>query len=267
MPCFLRRCCSEAGGVRGRCDVVVGVVGQPNVGKSTLFNVLTGNTERVGNFPGTTVAMSIGRTSFSGKTLCLVDLPGIYSLRAVTIDEKIARDYILFGDWDALLVLVDPLVGKTGFFLAIQVLQLTNRAVVALTKWDEVEKLGITIDVEGVERVLGVPVVPVSALRRKGLDELMKALISVVSSRGRAVGIRVDYGPLEGAIEGISKAVSGALASGRIDPRGVAVLIAMGNSDIVDKLGLRGLDIRVAVDTPLDDYVAQKIYGFIWERL
>ncbi|MEM3935888.1 MAG: ferrous iron transport protein B [Ignisphaera sp.] len=255
---------------REQCNIVVAVVGQPNVGKSTLFNVLTGRRERVGNFPGTTVAMSIGRRRYGDKTMCFVDLPGIYDLKAVSLDEKIARDYIVFGDWDAILILVDLTRGLEGLYLALQVLQLTDRAVVALTKWDEVTKRRIRVDLDGLSRILGVPVVPISALRGEGIEDLLKALESVVetSSRKAAKGIHIDYGSLENTLNSIVKEVTNSFKSDRIDPRGLVALIARGNIDIAEKIGLSHIarvleDTAKSMNIDVGEHIAESIYRFI----
>ncbi|MEM0490428.1 MAG: ferrous iron transport protein B [Ignisphaera sp.] len=265
-----RKCCGKEV-FDSECDIVVAVVGQPNVGKSTLFNVLTGGMERVGNFPGTTVEMNVGRKRYRGKSICFVDLPGIYSLKAVSIDEKIARDFIVFGYWDVVLVLVDLTSGVEGLSLAIQILQLTNRAVIALTKWDIVEK-HMSIDIEKIGRLLQVPVVPISALKKIGIEELLDSIVNVVEhGKEMLQGLRIDYGLFEQYLNSITVSIASVLKDARINSRGLAILIAMGNTDICDKLGLSSLcstltDVERSISLSAVEYFANRIYEYIREN-
>mgnify|MGYP001626190809 CR=1 FL=1 len=259
-----------ANSYREQCDAVIAVAGQPNVGKSTLFNVLTGRMERVGNFPGTTVAMSIGRRRYKEKTLCFVDLPGVYDLKAVSLDEKIARDFIVFGDWDAVLVLVDLTTGLNGFYLAMQILQLTNRVVIALTKWDEVERLGIKVDLESLRKTLQVPIVPVSALKRTGIEELLNAITLLVESRETigAKGIYIDYGQLENSLSVATKEIEKVFSNRNVDARGIAILLARGNVDIANRLGVGDVikmfsNTSQVLGTSVDEFIVKRIYSFI----
>ena len=247
------------------CDVKVAVIGQPNVGKSTLFNILTGKLVRVGNFPGTTVSMTIGVKRYRDKNFCFVDLPGIYSLKPSSSEEKISRDYLLFGDWDLVLVLVDPLIGPEAFYLAIQVLQITSRVVIALTKWDEVERSGLRIDLEKIRRSLGVPVVAVSALKKIGLEDLMEKLYEASEKSFRENVLVIDYGDLENVIKPLEEKISRIINS-KISPRGVAVLIAMGDRELVSKLGVeRDLVDSLANQSSLEDLFAETMYRYTRE--
>ncbi|MEM4618251.1 MAG: ferrous iron transporter B, partial [Ignisphaera sp.] len=265
-----RKCCGKEV-FDSECDIVVAVVGQPNVGKSTLFNVLTGGMERVGNFPGTTVEMNVGRKRYRGKSICFVDLPGIYSLKAVSIDEKIARDFIVFGYWDVVLVLVDLTSGVEGLYLAIQILQLTSRAVIALTKWDIVEKR-MSIDIEKIGRLLQVPVVPISALKKIGIEELLDSIVNVVE-HGKEMPqvLHIDYGLFEQYLNSITVSIASVLKDTKISSRGLAILIAMGNTDICDKLGLSSLcstltDVERSAGLSAEEYFANRIYEYIREN-
>lgn len=255
------------------CDIVAAVVGQPNVGKSTLFNVLTGKMERVGNFPGTTVAMNIGIKKHKNKNICFVDLPGMYSLKAISIDEKIARDFVLSGKWDVILVLIDLTSGVESFYLALQILQLTNKVVIALTKWDEIQKRRINIDLDNLKKILNTPIIPVSALKKIGIEELLNSLISVAENKNKLVeGFYINYGVLEDFLNNLSKEISSIVKNNKINPRGIAILVTMKSSNLVEILGLSNViesinRIENVIKIDVEEYIASKLHNFIKTNL
>jgi ferrous iron transport protein B len=167
-------------------DYVVALAGNPNTGKSTVFNALTGLRQHTGNWPGKTVARAEGGYEYGGKRFKLVDLPGTYSLLSTSQDEEIARDFILFGRPDVTVVVVDATRLERNLNLALQVLQITDRVVICLNLMDEAKRHGLEIDDRRLARDLGVPVVPTSARYRKGLPELLAAMYDV--SSGAVVG-------------------------------------------------------------------------------
>ncbi len=160
-------------------DHVVALAGNPNTGKSTVFNALTGLRQHVGNWPGKTVARAEGGFAYDGKRYKLVDLPGTYSLLSASTDEEIARDFILFGRPDCVLIVMDATVLERNLNLALQILEITDRAVVCLNLMDEARRKGIRIDDRALARELGVPVVPTVARTRQGIDELTDAVAGV----------------------------------------------------------------------------------------
>jgi ferrous iron transport protein B len=185
-----------------RRPITVGVAGNPNVGKSVVFNALTGSRQHVGNWPGKTVERAEGRFTYQGHEMRMVDLPGTYSLAAQSPEEVIARDYILSGEPDVVLDIVDATSLERNLNLALQVLELTDRTVVALNLMDEVERRGWEIDVERLEADLGVPVVPTVATEGEGLDELIEAIVDVAEGRRDADPVSVDYGvTIKGYVE------------------------------------------------------------------
>jgi ferrous iron transport protein B len=167
-------------------DYVVALAGNPNTGKSTVFNALTGLRQHTGNWPGKTVTRAEGGFEYGGKRFKLVDLPGTYSLLATSLDEEIARNFILFGLPDVTVVVVDATRLERNLNLVLQVLEITNRVVVSLNLMDEAERLGLQIDHRRLAKELGVPVVPTVARYDKGLDQLL-SMISEVAS-GQTVG-------------------------------------------------------------------------------
>jgi ferrous iron transport protein B len=167
----------------GDPDYVVALAGNPNTGKSTLFNALTGMRQHVGNWPGKTVVREEGAFRFRDKVFRLVDLPGTYSLLSHSEDEEIARDFVLFGRPDCTVVVVDATALERNLALVLQILEITDRVVVALNLMDEAERQGLTIDDRALARDLGVPVVAMAARNRKGLLELTATIDDVVHDR------------------------------------------------------------------------------------
>ncbi|SVD35028.1 uncharacterized protein METZ01_LOCUS387882, partial [marine metagenome] len=162
-------------------DYVVALAGNPNTGKSTVFNALTGLRQHTGNWPGKTVTRAEGGFHAGDDDYKLVDLPGTYSLLATSFDEEIARDFILFGQPDVTVVVVDATRLERNLNLALQVLEITDRVVVCLNLMDEAKRSGLDVDCRRLARDLGVPVVPTSARYGEGLDELLQAISEVAS--------------------------------------------------------------------------------------
>ena len=151
----------------------IALAGNPNVGKSTLFNALTGMRQHTGNWPGKTVGKAMGETVFRGRKLRFVDLPGTYSLTGSSEDEKIAAEYIEKGEADRIVIVCDGSSLERTLILALQVLQRTKNAVLCVNLMDEAARRGIRIDVPLLESALGVPVICTSAGRAEGLDTLL----------------------------------------------------------------------------------------------
>ena len=160
-------------------DYVLALAGNPNVGKSTVFNNLTGLRQHTGNWPGKTVTRAEGAFSFRDKRYKLVDLPGTYSLMSTSTDEEIARDFILFGRPDVTVIVTDATRLERNLNLVLQVLEITDRVVVCVNLIDEAKHHGIEIDDRALARDLGVPVVLASARYRRGMDELLEAIHQV----------------------------------------------------------------------------------------
>ncbi len=158
----------------GNWDYLVALAGNPNTGKSTVFNSLTGLRQHTGNWPGKTVTRAEGVFSLKDRKVKVVDLPGTYSLQAGSTDEEVARDFILFGEPDVTLVVVDATRLERNLNLVLQVLEITDRVVVCLNLMDEARRHGIAVDAARLEKELGVPVVPTSVRRGEGLPELLR---------------------------------------------------------------------------------------------
>lgn len=162
-------------------DYVIALAGNPNTGKSTVFNSLTGLKQHTGNWPGKTVARAEGGYSFSDKRYKIVDLPGTYSLLSTSTDEEIARDFILFGQPDVTVVVVDATRLERNLNLVLQVLEITDRAVLCLNLIDEAARHKITIDDRLLSKNLGIPVVPTAARQGTGVQNLLKSIHEVAT--------------------------------------------------------------------------------------
>ena len=160
-------------------DFVAALAGNPNTGKSTVFNFLTGLKQHTGNWPGKTVTRAEGGFEFSNKKFKLVDLPGTYSLLSTSTDEDIARDFILFGQPDVTVIVVDATRLERNLNLVLQILEITDRAVVCLNLMDEARRNKIQIDDRTLSKELGVPVIPSAARQGEGMSELLNIIHEV----------------------------------------------------------------------------------------
>jgi len=156
--------------------VTICLAGNPNCGKTTLFNALTGAKQRVGNWPGVTVERKTGVYAWENKEIQVVDLPGIYSLSALSLDEKISRDYVVSGEPDLIVNIVDASNLERNLYLTVQLLEMKVPMVVALNMMDVVEQRGIRIRTKILEQRLGCPVVPIVANKDRGISELKRTI-------------------------------------------------------------------------------------------
>lgn len=166
-------------------QIRVGFMGNPNCGKTTLFNAYTGANLKVANWPGVTVEKVEGSCRFQDFDMKLVDLPGTYSLTSYTMEEKVSREYILSDDVDVIVDVADASALERNLYLTLQLIELGKPVVLALNMMDIVEKRGMEIDMHRLPEMLGIPVIPVSARKRKGLDILMHAVVHHKDARER----------------------------------------------------------------------------------
>lgn len=186
-------------------EIRVGFVGNPNCGKTTLFNAFTGANLKVANWPGVTVERVEGRTSYKGRPIGVIDLPGIYSLTSYTIEEIVTRRCIEAGEVDVIINVVDASSLERNLYLTLQLLELKKPVILALNMMDIVEERGMEIDMHRLPEMLGhIPVVPVSARKRTGLDVLMHAVVHHYEEEPQGIVVRYDD-EIEGKITQIEE--------------------------------------------------------------
>ncbi|RLT50870.1 MAG: iron transporter FeoB [Chloroflexi bacterium] len=219
------------------CDFVVALAGNPNTGKSTVFNALTGLRQHTGNWPGKTVTRAEGAYSYGQKRYKIVDLPGTYSLLSTTLDEEVARDFILFGQPDVTVVVVDATRLERNLNLVLQVLEITDRAVLSLNLMDEARRHQLQVDDRRLARDLGIPVVPMSARRGEGIADLLRAVHEVATGATVCNPHRLQSEPA-----GLKRAVAqlvtqiNAVYPGLPNARWVAMRLLDGDQRIIDAM-------------------------------
>lgn len=223
--------------LRNKCDYTIAIAGNPNVGKSTVFNSLTGLHQHTGNWPGKTVSNAMGVTNFKDMDFLLVDIPGTYSIMSNSEEEEIARDYICFGNPDCTIVVVDATCLERNLNLVYQILEITNKVVVCVNLLDEAKKKGIDIDLDKLSSKLGVPTVGTIARKKKTLKNLMDKVYEVCSSNNEKKYFKIDYSKnIEDSIDLLEPSVSNALKSAFINSRWICLKLLEGNEKIISSI-------------------------------
>lgn len=222
-------------------DHLVALAGNPNTGKSSVFNALTGLRQHVGNWPGKTVARAEGGFAYNGVNYKLVDLPGTYSLLSASQDEEIARNFILFGNPDCTVVVMDATALERNLNLALQVMEITDKVVLCANLMDEARRKGLEVDVRSISRDLGVPAVPTVARTKEGLHELVQTIAGVVNGEIRTAPLRRHpESAVERAVAELAPMIEEAVP-GVPNPRWVALRLLDGDHRVRQALLSGGL--------------------------
>ena len=218
-------------------DFVVALAGNPNTGKSTVFNYLTGLRQHTGNWPGKTVTRAEGGFEYSEKKFKLIDLPGTYSLLSTSTDEEVARDFILFGQPDVTVIVVDATRIERNLNLVLQIMEITERAVLCLNLMDEARRNGIQVDERTLSKELGIPVIPTSARQGEGMNDLLNMIHEVATGKYvcKPYRLKTNSSELNSAIEKLSREIE-LEYPGLPNLRWVALRLLEGDQSIIDAI-------------------------------
>ena len=258
-----------------KTDFTVGVVGNPNCGKTTLFNVLTGSRQHVGNWPGVTVEKKTGEYSHANKLIELVDLPGTYSLEAaddqVSLDEKVARDYVASRDADLIINIVDASNIERNLYLTSQLIEMRVPMILVLNMMDAVKQRGIKIDCDFLSLQLGCPVIPITASTKDGISRL-KAEINNAAIAKPVPSVNISYAAaLEQAIEDISPELAEIANQHHCDLRWLALRLLeddtlakqFAGKTLIPKVAQLQHRVEVETEDEIDILAADARYGFV----
>lgn len=214
----------------------IALAGNPNTGKSTLFNSLTGMRQHTGNWAGKTVTRAEGHFDFMDTNFKIVDLPGTYSLYSNSADEEAARDYIIFEHPDVTIVVLDATSLERNMNLALQVLEMTNRVVVCINLIDEARRLGIHINLKKIAEQLGVPTVAISARSRTGIPELLNQVLKVASGEITPTPTKIIYNDMiEQKLNELEPEVR-AIFGDRLPARWIALRLLDGDESLLSSI-------------------------------
>ncbi len=218
-------------------DFVVALAGNPNTGKSTVFNALTGLRQHTGNWPGKTVTRAEGGFQYNNQKFKLVDLPGTYSLLSTSEDEETARDFILFGKPNVTVIVVDANRLERNLNLVLQILEITDKAVLCLNLMDEAKRNHITIDQRTLARDLGIPVVPTSARFNDGIPELIHTISEIANGNIVCKPHRIKNVPsnIENAVTTLAKEIEKEFPN-IANSRWIAFRLLEGDTHIINAL-------------------------------
>jgi len=217
--------------------IKIALAGNPNCGKTTLFNGLTGANHYVGNWAGVTVERKEGTWQYGDNAVHVIDLPGIYSMSPYSLEERITRDYIINSDVDVVIDIVDASFLERNLYLTTQLIELGKPVVLVLNMMDEAEKKGIQIDVDKLSEELGIPIVPMIAMKNIGVDELFRTLYGVVKENTQQVNKVVFNEDVEKHIQAFAVEYGKCLDT-HYDPRWVGIKIIEEDKDVLDLLGI-----------------------------
>lgn len=217
-------------------EKVIALAGNPNVGKSTIFNSLTGLNQHTGNWPGKTVTTAQGIYRLGDAEYLLVDLPGTYSLMAHSAEEEVARDFICFKNPDAVVVVCDATCLERNLNLVLQTIEITNNVIVCINLLDEAKRKGININLDGLSNKLGVPVVGTIGRKRKSSTKLMNEVEILLNNKSKPTSIQIKYDkPIEQAIELLEPTITKKVGN-KINSRWLALKLLDHDDTLINSL-------------------------------
>ena len=217
-------------------QITIALAGNPNSGKTTVFNNLTGARQHVGNWPGVTVEKKEGTCSHQGYDIKVVDLPGVYSLTAYSPDEVVARNFVVEEKPDAVVDIVDASNLERNLYLALQFLEMEVPLIIALNMMDSAEAKDHRINVKGLSKALGVPVVPMTANRNRGTKELLQEIVRVADGKSSEKGMRAEYGKdVEKEISKLEELISRSALSLNYPARWLAIKLLEEDEEVLKK--------------------------------
>jgi ferrous iron transport protein B len=247
--------------------IKIALAGNPNSGKTTIFNNLTGGRQHVGNWPGVTVEKKEGKFTYNSCEITVVDLPGIYSLTAYSLDERIARDFLLKEKPEVVIAIIDASNLERNLYLVTQLIELRSNVILDMNMMDIVRSKGVQIDTGKISVVFGIPVIETAAHTGEGMESLKKTMVETSAQKGES--FKIDYGQdIEEEIEKLQKAVN----LPEFPPSWVAIKILEGDPEILKRLEGSKSQTQVLqsqtrlerhLEYDLETALVEKRYGFL----
>lgn len=217
---------------------IIALGGNPNVGKSTIFNGLTGLNQHTGNWPGKTVTNATGSYTFKNFQFTLVDIPGTYSLMANSVEEEVARDFICFGNPDLTVIVLDATCLERNLNLVLQTTEITNNVLVCVNLMDEAKRKGISININKLSLLLGLPIVATSASKGEGLNDLMNSVHNITINKIINIPVKIKYNQaIENSISIIQKVLK-PLLNGKINSRWVSLKLLENDKSLIESINM-----------------------------
>ncbi len=221
-------------------EITIALAGNPNSGKTTVFNNLTGARQHVGNWPGVTVEKKEGSYRYQGYHVKVVDLPGVYSLTAYSLDEVVARNFIIDDKPDVVVDIVDASNLERNLYLTVQLIELEANLIVVLNMMDVAKSRSYQIDVNGLAQELGAPVIPMVATHKEGNDKLRQEIVNIFMGKTTTEKTKLFYGSeLEEHIKELETLIArDEELSRQFPPRWMAIKLLEGDREVLQKLGI-----------------------------